>query len=297
MFQGKSVVVTGAGGGIGREIAILLAERGARIVVNDLGGSTRGDGASSGPAEETAAMVRAAGGEAVVSTDSVASWEGGKRIIEAALDGFGGIDVVINNAGNYRVANFWEIGEEDYQAIVRTHLDGTFYVSRAAAPWFLKQNRGVYVHTTSTSGLMGAIKQAPYCAAKMGIVGLSKAIALDMKEYNVRSNCLAPFAFSRMAEGLDRTPEQWEEIRKMKPVHNARLAVALASDAAADVNGQVFISRGNEIFLTHQGWPVGSIHEGNGWTPESIADHAFPALSRDFTPMKGFIDHFTWPIM
>lgn len=296
-FSGQVAIVTGAGGGIGRDIALLFAERGGRVVVNDLGSSVAGEGSSSGPAEETAAMVREAGGEAVVSTDSVATWDGAARIIQAALDSFGRLDIVVNNAGNVRWAPFWEVDEEHYHAIVRTHLDGTFYVSRAAAPIFKAQNHGVYVHTTSTSGLMGHYNQAPYCAAKNGIVGLSKAIALDMKPFKVRSNCVAPFAFSRMAGSIEITPERRAVLERMKPVQNARLVVALASDEAADVNAQVFIVRGNQIFLAHQGFPVGSVHDGDEWTPETIIARGFPALKKDFTMVGGFNDYFTWEII
>src|SRR4051812_15019702 len=189
MFEGKVVIVTGSGGGIGRETALLIAERGGKVVVNDLGSSVIGEGSSSVPAEETASMIRDAGGEAVVSTDSVGSWDGAQRIVEAALDSFGRIDVIVNNAGNVRWSPFWDMTEEEYLSIVNTHLNGTFNVSRAAAPHFQKQQSGTYVHTTSTSGLMGHYNQAHYCGAKAGIVGLSKAIALEMKQFNVRSNC------------------------------------------------------------------------------------------------------------
>lgn len=297
MFENKVAVVTGAGGGIGRDIALLIAERGGKVLVNDLGSSVAGEGRSAGPAEETAAAIRDFGGEAAISSDSVATREGAGRIIEAALDAFGRIDIVVNNAGNVRWAPFWEVDEDHYQSIVRTHLDGTFFVSRAAAPHFKDQGHGVFVHTTSTSGLMGHYNQAAYCAAKAGIVGLSKAIALDMKPFNVRSNCVAPFAFSRMAGTIEITAERRAYLERMKPVQNARLVVALASDAAADVNGQVFICRGNQIFLAHQGFPVGSVHDGNEWEPETIVSRGFPALAKDFTPLQGFGDYFTWEII
>ncbi len=297
MFEGKVAIVTGAGGGIGREIALLIAERGGKVIVNDLGSSVAGEGSSSGPAEETVGLIQAAGGEAAASADSVATWDGAHRIVQAALDSFGRLDIVINNAGNVRWAPFWEVEEDHYHSIVRTHLDGTFFVSRAAAPIFKEQGHGVFVHTTSTSGLMGHYNQAPYCAAKNGIVGLSKAIALDMKPFNVRSNCVAPFAFSRMAGTVEITPARRAVLERMKPVQNARLAVALASDSAADVNGQVFISRGNQIFLCHQGFPVGSVHDGREWSPETIVSGGFPALKKDFTPVQGFNDYFTWEII
>jgi len=297
MFDGQAALVTGSGGGIGRETALLFASHGARVVVNDLGGDVRGEGASSGPAEETARMIREAGGEAAVSTDSVAEWESAQRIVATALDAFGRIDFVINNAGNVRWAAFPELPIEDYLSIRSVHLDGTFYISRAAAPHLAAQRSGAYVHMTSTSGLMGHYNQANYCAAKAGIAGLSRGIALDMKQYGVRSNCIAPFAFSRMAAGVTRTPEQMAAIEKMKPEQNARLVVALCADAAADITGQNFITRGNEIFVAGQGFPVRSVHNGEEWSPETIVTHALPALRSSFTPPIGFGEYFTWPII
>jgi NAD(P)-dependent dehydrogenase (short-subunit alcohol dehydrogenase family) len=298
VLEGKVAIVTGAGGGIGRETALLLASKGARVVVNDLGTSVKGEGQSSAPAAETARMIKDAGGEAAVSADSVATWKSAHRIVQTALDSFGRLDIVINNAGNVRWGAFCDLTEDDYRSIVSTHVDGTFFVSRAAAVEFQKQKSGVFVHTTSTSGLMGHYNQAHYCTAKSAIVGLSKAIALDMKPYNVRSNCVAPFAMTRMADSvLQRTPEAIARLERMKPAQNAQLSVALASAAAKDVNGQVFIVRGNEIFLAGQGFPVRSVHESTGWSPESIVEHALPALAIDFTPVSGFNDYFKWPIL
>jgi NAD(P)-dependent dehydrogenase (short-subunit alcohol dehydrogenase family) len=297
MLEGKVAIVTGAGAGIGRETALLLASKGASVVVNDLGTSVSGEGHSSAPAAETVSMIKAAGGAAVASADSVADWKSAHRIVQAALDTFGRLDIVINNAGNVRWGPFWELGEDEYRSIVSTHLDGTFFVSRAAALQFQKQKGGVFVHTTSTSGLMGHNNQAHYCAAKSAITGLSRAIAIDMKPYGVRSNCVAPFAFTRMADGVKRSPEAMARLERMKPAQNAQLSVALASDAAKDVNGQVFIVRGNEIFLAGQGFPIRGIHEAAGWSPETIVQHAFPALAASFTPTIGFNEYFTWPIL
>lgn len=295
MFEGKVAIVTGAGGGIGRETALLFAKLGAKVVVNDLGTSVVGEGRSSGPAEETVRMIKDAGGEAAASTDSVSNWQSAHHIIQTALDHFGRLDIVVNNAGTVRWTAFSELDEESYRSIVSVHLDGTFFVSRAAAPHFQKQKSGVYVHTTSTSGLMGHYNQAHYCAAKLGVVGLSKAIALDMKPYNVRSNCIAPFALSRMAGGVVRSPEHMARLQKLQPAHNAQLTVGLAADAAKDVNGQVFIVRGNEILLAGQGFPTRAVHDANGWTPQTVVEHALPALAVGFTPVVGFNEYFTWP--
>jgi NAD(P)-dependent dehydrogenase (short-subunit alcohol dehydrogenase family) len=297
MFEGKVAIVTGAGGGIGRATALLLAERGAKVIVNDLGGDVRGHGASHSLADETVALVRAAGGEAEASYDSVAEWESAQKIVQAALDHYGRLDIVINNAGNLRWAHFPEMPIDDYHSIMSVHMNGTFYVSRAAAPTFREQKGGVFVHTTSTSGVMGHYDQANYCAAKAGIAGLSRGIALDMKKYNVRSNCVAPFALSRMAEGVVRPPEHMAMLEKLKPVQNARLNAALCADEAKDITGQVFICRGNEIFVAGQGFPVKSVHEGAEWSPESIVAHAFPALKTGFTPAIGFNEYFTWGVI
>lgn len=296
MMEGKVVLVTGGGGGIGRETALLFAKKGARVVVNDLGSSVIGEGSSSTPAEETCELIRKSGGEAIISCDSVADWKSAHRIIETAMDHYGRIDVVVNNAGNVRWNPFWEIDEEEYRSIIQVHLDGTFFVSRAAAPYFKQQNSGVYVHTTSTSGLMGNPEQAHYCAAKLGIVGLSKAIALDMKAYNVRSNCIAPYAFSRMAEGRVRDPSHLQLLARLKPEQNSQLTVALAADAAKEVNGQVFICRGNEILLAKQGFPVCSIGacDENPWSPESILERVFPSFKAEFAPLVGFGEYFSW---
>lgn len=297
MFEGKVAIVTGSGGGIGRETALLLAERGAKVIVNDLGGDVRGNGSSASLADETVGLIRQKGGEAVANYDSVAEWDSAQKIIQNALDSFGGLDIVINNAGNVRWAPFEDLPIEDFQSIMSVHMGGTFYVSRAAAPVFKKQNHGVYCHTTSTSGVMGHYDQAAYCGAKAGVAGLSRAIALDMKKYNVRSNCVAPFANSRMAEGVVRSPEHMAILQKLKPVQNARLNVALCSEGASDINGQVFICRGNEIFIAGQGFPVKSVHEGSEWSPESIVAHGFPALRAGFTPAIGFNEYFRWDVI
>lgn len=296
MFEGKVAIVTGSGGGIGRETALTLAARGAKVIVNDLGGDVRGHGSSPSLADETVALIKAAGGEAAANYDSVAGWESAQKIVQAAMDIYGRLDIVINNAGNLRWAAFHEMPIEDYHSIVDVHLGGSFFVSRAAAPIFQKQQSGVYVHTTSTSGVMGHYNQVSYCAAKAGIVGLSRGIALDMKQYNVRSNCVAPFAFSRMAGVVD-SPEHIAILEKLKPAQNAQVNVALCADEAKDINGQVFICRGNEIFVAGQGFPVKSVHDGGEWTPEKIVEHGFPALKAGFTPTIGFNEYFVWDII
>jgi NAD(P)-dependent dehydrogenase (short-subunit alcohol dehydrogenase family) len=192
-LDGKVVIVTGAGRGIGREIALTAAAEGAKVVVNDLGGAADGSGASAAPAEEVVEEIRKRGGQAVANFDSVAEPASANAIVKSAVDAFGGLDGVINNAGILRDAIFHKMSVADFELVIKVHLMGTFYVSHAAARIFREQNSGAFVHFTSTSGLIGNYGQANYAAAKLGIVGLSKSIALDMARFNVRSNCVSPF--------------------------------------------------------------------------------------------------------
>ena len=298
MLEGKVAIVTGAGGGIGREIAIAMAAAGAKVVINDIGASLGGEGFSASPAEQTRAIIEQAGGQAVTNTDSVAEWANAQKIVGAALDAVGRVDIVVNNAGILRDQIFHRMTPEEWLSVINVHLNGTFFVSRAAAEHFRKQESGSYVHITSTSGLIGNFGQANYSAAKLGIVALSKSIALDMKRYNVRSNCLAPFAWSRMTSSIPaETPEQKarvERIQKMGPEKNAPLAVFLASDAAKEVTGQIFAPRMHELFLFSQNRPIRSVHSENGWTPEKIAEIALPAFRANFVPMERSGDVFSW---
>jgi NAD(P)-dependent dehydrogenase (short-subunit alcohol dehydrogenase family) len=289
IVEDKVVVVTGAGGGIGRAIAHLMAEQGAKVVVNDLGTTVDGSGRNPGLAEQVAEEIRAAGGTAVASTDSVASWDSAQRIIETALDAFGRVDCVVNNAAVLRDAIFHKMTREDWELSIAVNLNGSFYVSRAAAPHFRAQQSGSFVHISSTSGLVGAMGQANYAAGKMGLVGLSKSIAVDMQRFSVRSNVVAPTAFTRMTESIATdTPEQQERARQREHVpaeKNAPLVVFLASDAAKDITGQVFYSRKNELMLFSQMRPCQRIHNSAGWTPQSIAEHLVPAFKASFYPL------------
>ena len=298
-LDGKVVVVTGAGRGIGREMALLAAKEGAKVVVNDLGASVDGEGASSQqPADEVVELIRKGGGKAVANFESVAEPKAAENIIKTAIDAFGRVDGVINNAGILRDRIFHRMSVVDFDQVIKVHLYGAFYVSRAAANHFKDQSSGAFVHFTSTSGLVGNFGQANYAAAKLGIVGLSKSIALDMQRYNVRSNCISPFAWSRMIGTIPTETEaqkaRVERMKRMTPDKIAPLAVFLLSDLAKDVSGQIFGSRMNEIFLFSQSRPVRSVQREAGWTPHTIAEHALPAMKPSFTPLERSADVFSW---
>lgn len=298
MVEGKVVVVTGAGGGIGRDIALLMAQHGGSVVVNDVGASLTGEGQDVGPAQQVVNEIKALGGEAVVNADSVSEPSSAQKIVEAALSAFGRVDCVVNNAGILRDRFFHKMSLEEWDAVLKVHLYGTYFVSRAVAEHFKNQESGCLIHMTSTSGLIGNYGQANYAAAKLGIAALSKSIALDLQKFNVRSNCIAPFAYSRMIGSIPTdTPEQQarvEKIKQMTPAKVAPIAVYLASDAAREVNGQIFAVRNNEIFLMSQPRPVRSVHRSEGWTPETIAEHAMPALKASFFGLERSADVFSW---
>ncbi|HEY3654411.1 MAG TPA: SDR family NAD(P)-dependent oxidoreductase [Steroidobacteraceae bacterium] len=295
MMQGKVVVITGAGAGIGRAFALAFAANGAQVVVNDL---ARESVTSRPSAELVADEIAAAGGEALASIESVADQEAAERIVDAALQRFGRIDCVVNNAGIVRDRYFFNMSVDEWKAVIDVHLNGTFFVSRAAAQHFKRQGSGAYIHMTSTSGLIGNPGQANYNAAKMGIVGLSKTIALDMAKFKVRSNCIAPWAWTGMTASIPtETPEgivRVEKFKKMGAELIAPLAVYLASDSAADVTGQIFGVRANEIYLFNQIRVVRSIHRGEGWTPESVATHAIPALESHFAENRPSPTYTSW---
>ncbi len=298
LMQGKVAVVTGAGGGIGREIAIMMAAAGARVIVADIGASLTGDGGSTSPAQQTKALIDQRGGQAEICTESVAAWGSARKIIQAALDHYGRIDAVVNNAGILRDGIFHKMSEDDWLSVISVHLNGSFFVSRAAAEHYRKQESGSFVHVTSTSGLIGNVGQANYAAAKLGITALSKSIALDMQRYNVRSNCLSPWAWSRMTSSIPTTTTEQqaavEKLQKMTPDKNAPLAVFLSSEAAAGVTGQVFGTRMNEIYLFSSPRPIRIVHRADGWTPETIAEHAAPALRQAFMPLDTSEQVFGW---
>ena len=298
MLKDRVAVVTGAGRGIGREIALLMALRGARVVVNDYGGSEGGTGGAKGPADEVVEDIKKAGGQAVPNYDSVATMAGGQSIVKTAVDAFGRVDIVVNNAGILRDRMIFNMSEEEWDAVINTHLKGTFAVTRAAAPLMREQKSGRFINMTSTSGLIGNVGQANYAAAKLGIFGLTKVTALDMARYNVTANCISPFAWTRMIGTIPTETEaqkaRVEKVKKMSPAHIAPIAVFLASDAAKDVNGQVFGVRGKEVMLFGHERPIMRVHKDDGWTPESFAEIFPGTLQHHLVPLVTSGQYFNY---
>jgi NAD(P)-dependent dehydrogenase (short-subunit alcohol dehydrogenase family) len=298
MLMDRVAVVTGAARGIGREIALLMARHGAAVVVNDYGGGADGVGGDHSPANDVVKAITALGARAVANHESVASMQGGQRIVQTALDHFGRIDIVVNNAGILRDRMIFNMTEEEWDGVIATHLKGCFAVTRAAAPYMREQKWGRFINMTSTSGLVGNVGQANYAAAKLGIVGFTKVVALDMARYNVTANCISPFAWTRMIGTIPTETEaqkaRVEKIKKMGPEHIAPVAVFLASDAAREVSGQVLGVRGKEIMLFSHMRPVRSIHHDLGWTPERLADMFPGTLRHHLVPLETSGQYFNY---
>jgi NAD(P)-dependent dehydrogenase (short-subunit alcohol dehydrogenase family) len=298
LLDGKVALVTGGGRGVGRAICLAMAAEGARVVVNDLGASLDGKVADGQPAAEVAAAIEAGGGQAVIDGGSVSNWADAQAMVQRAVDSYGRIDIVVNNAGILRDVLFHKMTEDEWDAVVAVHLKGSFNVARAAAPFMKAQNSGSMVHMTSTSGLIGNFGQANYSAAKLGIAALSKSIALDMQRFNVRSNAVAPFAWTRMIDSIPaRTAEEIKRVERLKSLDPGKVApfvVGLCADAAQDVTGQIFGVRNNEIFLFSQPRPVRNAHNSAGWTPQSVLDTALPMMRAGFYDLHRSGDIFSW---
>ncbi len=283
-LAGKAAVVTGAGRGVGRGIALALAAEGARVVVNDLGCERDGTGSSHIPADEVVAEIKKRGGVAVANYDTVATVEGGDNIIKTCIDTFGKIDILVNNAGILRDRMIFNMSSEEWDAVIKVHLYGLFNCTKPAAAFMRRQRYGRIINTSSTSGLVGNLGQANYGAAKAGIAGFTRVCARDLGRYGITVNCYAPSAATRMTispemeKSLKRriergeiTPERAATRRPPDPEDNAPIVVYLASDYAANINGQVFFSVGGALHLCyHPIPPQKSIYKEGRWTLDEL---------------------------
>ncbi len=291
MLSGKVILITGGGNGIGRDCALIAAREGAKVVVNDLGGGIAGgDEGSSGPAETVAAEIRAAGGEAVANSDSVTSLTACQGMLEQALGAFGGLHAVINPAGILRDCMFHKMSEADWDKVIEVHLRGTYNVCRATVEHFRAQEDGCYVLFTSTSGLYGNIGQTNYGAAKMGIAGLARILAMEGASKNIRANALAPVAWTRMTQSVPVKDEAAAQRRAqmaqaIRPDQPARFSVALCCDVAKGVSGQFFGASGENLILYSQPRPVETVSKPEGWTLETILSEALPKMESKFVPL------------
>ncbi|MBS0473334.1 MAG: SDR family NAD(P)-dependent oxidoreductase [Proteobacteria bacterium] len=294
ILEGKVVWVTGGGNGIGKDCALIAAKEGAAVVVNDLGGGFKGDASdsgSAGPAEEVAREIRAGGGKAISNSDSVTDFKAMEALRDQTLKELGGLDGVINPAGILRDAMFHKMTEFDWDKVIEVHLRGSFNVCRTTIEHFREKQSGSYALFTSTSGLIGNIGQTNYAAAKLGIMGLSRVLAMEGAKFNVRSNIIAPVAWTRMTQSVPIRDEAQAKRREqmaalIRPDQPAKLAVALISDLAKEVSGQIFGARGETIELYSQPRPIMTLTEEAGWTPEKIATECFGKMQEKFFPVS-----------
>mgnify|MGYP006167557853 CR=1 FL=1 len=265
MVEGRVCIVTGAGRGIGREYALMLGAHGGLVVVNDLGASRDGSGGDSGPAQDVANEIKAAGGQAVANTDDISSYAGAKSIVDQAIDTFGGLDVVVNNAGILRDRMLFSMAEEEWDSVIKVHLKGTFGPSRWAAAYWREQAKagkptsGRIINTTSVSGIYGNLGQTNYGAAKAGIASFTIIAALELARFNVTVNAVAPVALTRMTENLGPAPETEEEREQRSPKWIAPIVTWLASSESKDITGRVFEASG-QVLAIAEGWHRGPTH-------------------------------------
>ncbi len=289
LLEAKVALVTGAGHGIGRGEALELANEGAKVVVNDLGGSVTGEGSDEGPAAEVAKLIRSRGGEAVANYDDVSNWDGAASLVAQAVETFGKLDIVVNNAGIVRDKMLFSMSEQDWDSVLRVHLKGTFAVTHHAAAYWREQSkagnqlRAAIVNTVSSAGLQGNVGQANYGSAKAAVAALSIISSLELARYGVRCNAVAPGGVTRIvattSEDIQvKEPEEYETFEPMNPANSAPMVAWLASDEALHVTGQVFRAVGNTITLYHP-WTLGPSIEARTkdgqpkkWDPADIGD-------------------------
>lgn len=293
MLDGRVAICTGSGRGVGAEVAKMMAANGAKVVVNDPGVSGSGEGGDQSPADAIAEEIRAGGGQAVPNFGSVANFEDCLAMVQQARDEFGGLHILFNPAGILRDRMFHKMSPDDWQAVIDVHMTGHFNVARSAINLFREQEYGRIVMVGSTSGLLGNIGQANYGAAKMGIVALSRIVAMEGQSKNVTSNVICPSADTRMTRSVP-TPKdpkaaevREERLRRSRADAIAPLCTFLASEEAGNVTGQVFHQRAAELSLYSQPRPLRMVHHQGGWTPELIRDVAMPSLAIQFLDIAG----------
>jgi NAD(P)-dependent dehydrogenase (short-subunit alcohol dehydrogenase family) len=262
-FDGRVAVITGGGRGLGRAYALLLAGRGAKVVINDLGVSMKGDDASAGPAEEVAEEIRAAGGEAIANSDSVATPEGAKAIVASGLEAFGRIDILIHSAGNVRRAGLRDMSYEDFESVLSVHLRGGFHMVREAFPLMCDQGYGRIVLTSSINGLYGKSDNVNYATSKAGLMGLSNTAAIEGAAHGVKSNLIVPAAVTRMSEGIDTSQFPPMEPEMVAP------AVAWLSHEDCSISGEMLVAMGGRIGRAYMAESKGVYHPS--WTVEQVA--------------------------
>ena len=296
LCDGRVVIVTGAGRGIGREHALEFARQGAKVVVNDLGAATDGSGRAEGPAAEVVAAIRAAGGHAIANGDDVADWEGAKRLVAAALETFGQLDVLVNNAGFTRDRMVVGASEEEWDAVIRVHLKGHFAPTRHAAAYWRERAKGGQrveariINTSSGAGLLGSVGQGAYSAAKAGIAALTLVEAAELGRYGVTANAIAPAARTRMTEAVfaDMMKKPDHGFDAMAPENIAPLVVWLGSEESRDVTGRVFEVAGGSISVA-EGWREGpKVERSSRWDPREVGAAVRDLLGRATTAKKPY---------
>jgi NAD(P)-dependent dehydrogenase (short-subunit alcohol dehydrogenase family) len=295
LLEGKVAIITGAGRGIGREEALIMAKHGAKVVVNDLGAHFDGTGADKSPAQEVVNEIKKAGGEAVTNGESVTDFNGAKRIVECALDNFGKLNILVNNAGILRDRMIFNMAEEDWDAVVGVHLKGTFNMSRHACEYWREEHKkgnihnGRIINTASDAGLLGNVGQANYGSAKAAVALMAIVVDQEMRKYGVTANAIAPLARTRLT--VDATPstaammgkEEEGKFDVFNPRNIAPLVAWLSSDDAKDVHGEVFRVGGGAVWLL-QGWhTVGQVAQKATWEPGALGEKLKAELAKGIT--------------